>query len=295
MLFNTTLPMVGTIIILIIMVLFIVSAVMLFCIRWRYKGAAHIIRESEPGESSAFIQYVFDEYVNAYEKYGKDTNTPVIVSEAVGIKMRGTMAAERFVQHAGSLFVTLGLFGTFLGLSMSVGSLSELISGGTQDEWLNLMDTLGGGLMSSLSGMGVAFYTSLVGVACSILFTIIRAFWSPTAARELMEEELELWLDQDVAKTLHTEANKEELAMAQEIIAGMQEAGAAMKDTMVRTVGSMKNTMDAFSKTVSTFNEGVKGMTDLDYQMHGTIERLDVSVRSFKNSVDALTGIAKER
>ena len=46
--------------------------------------------------------------------------------------------------------------------------------------------------MSSLSGMGVAFYTSLVGVACSIVLTLLRAAFNPETLRQKLETQLEL-------------------------------------------------------------------------------------------------------
>ena len=42
----------------------------------------------------------------------------------------------------------------------------------------------------SASGMGVAFYTSLVGVGCSIVLTLLRSIFSPQSEREKLETEL---------------------------------------------------------------------------------------------------------
>ena len=59
----------------------------------------------------------------------------------VGSRLGGLLLCERYLNNAVSLFVTLGLFGTFLGLSMSVSSLTELISLSNTSEGLSLLDT----------------------------------------------------------------------------------------------------------------------------------------------------------
>ena len=79
-------------------------------------------------------------------------NTPAIITDVVSSRLSGLLLAERFLNNAVSLFVTLGLFGTFLGLSMSVTSLTELIGVSNSSEWLSVMDTVGGGLLSALFG-----------------------------------------------------------------------------------------------------------------------------------------------
>ena len=185
-----------------------------------------------------------------------------------------------------SLFVTLGLFGTFLGLSHSVSSLTELISYSNTSEWLSVLDSVGGGLMSALSGMGVAFYTSLVGVACSILLALLRSVFSPQAEREKLEARLELWLDHSVAPTLPTERAKDESEMVQQMIRAMDNAAESMQSTLKNATGELKLAIDssrapiaAFNKTVDSFNGGVRDFSEFNYNLRGTVERLDVAVR----------------
>ena len=160
-------PVTGVMVIAVISVLFILAIVLLFYLRIRYRileGKA----SGSKAESRGFRAAILKEYAAAYKQYGRDVNTPAIITDVVSSRLSGLLLAERFLNNAVSLFVTLGLFGTFLGLSMSVTSLTELIGVSNSSEWLSVMDTVGGGLLSALSGMGVAFYTSLFGAGCSI-------------------------------------------------------------------------------------------------------------------------------
>jgi len=185
-----------------------------------------------------------------------------------------------------SLFVTLGLFGTFLGLSLSVASLTELLEFSNGSEWLTVLDSVGSGLMSSLSGMGVAFYTSLVGVACSILLTILRAIFNPESLRHKLETQLELWLDHTVSPTLSTGAAKNEVELVHQMIDALNDAANAMDRTLHDASEAWQQTMEAgrghlsaFHKTVNNFNEGVRDFDEFNYNLRGTVERLDVAVR----------------
>ena len=162
-----TMPVTGMLVIAVIAILFILAVILLFYVRIRYRFLEGKARGNDP-EVRGFRSAVLKEYTAAYKQYGQDVNTPAIIADVVGSRLSGLLLCERFLNNAVSLFVTLGLFGTFLGLSMSVSSLTELIGLSNTSEWLSVLDSVGGGLMSALSGMGVAFYTSLFGAGCSI-------------------------------------------------------------------------------------------------------------------------------
>ena len=277
-------PAAGIIVIFVIAVLFILSLILLFHTYARYKRIARQVSEREVPDTR-FLRYTVNEFADAYKKYGTDTNTPAIVSEAVSSKLSGLLLCERFLNNAVSLFVTLGLFGTFLGLSLSVGSLTELISYSNTEEWLSVLDSVGGGLMSALSGMGVAFYTSLVGVACAILLTILRSIFSTAAARELMETRIELWLDQSVAATLPTLTAKDDVELVHQMIDALNAASASMDKTLKDATTGMQYSLAAFNKTVDSFNNSLHDFSEVDYNLRGTVERLDLSIRDITSAL----------
>ena len=213
-------------------------------------------------------------------------NTPAIITDVIATRLGGLLLCERFLNNAVSLFVTLGLFGTFLGLSLSVSSLTELISYSNTSAWLSVLDSVGDGLMSALSGMGVAFYTSLVGVACSIILTILRSIFSPQAARETLVNQTELWLDHIVAPQLPTNSAKDDATLVRRMIEALDKSTASMDRTLTTATNEFKETMvtekkmlEHFNGTVGKFNEGVRDFGEVDYNLRGTVERLDVSVR----------------
>lgn len=295
-----SMPASGIIVIAAIAILFVLAVLLLFYTWGRYKGLAGMVKGSLDRDNG-FLRFTVNDFADAYKKYGQDVNTPAIISNAVSTKLSGLLLCERFLANAVSLFVTLGLFGTFLGLSHSVSSLTELISYSNTSEWLSVLDSVGGGLMSALSGMGVAFYTSLVGVACSIILTLLRSIFSPQAERETLEARLELWLDHTVAPTLPTERAKDESEMVQQMVHAMDSASKTIERALQNATGNLKTAIDssrapitAFNKTVDSFNGGVRDFSEFNYNLRGTVERLDVTVRDLVSGLREVSRILEK-
>ena len=295
-----SMPASGIIVIAAIAILFVLAVLLLFYTWGRYKGLAGMVKGGLDRDNG-FLRFTVNDFADAYKKYGQDVNTPAIISNAVSTKLSGLLLCERFLANAVSLFVTLGLFGTVLGLSHSVSSLTELISYSNTSEWLSVLDSVGGGLMSALSGMGVAFYTSLVGVACSIVLTLLRSIFSPQTERETLEARLELWLDHTVAPTLPTERAKDESEMVQQMVHAMDSASQTMERALQNATGDLKTAIDssrapivAFNKTVDSFNGGVRDFSEFNYNLRGTVERLDVTVRDLVSGLREVSRILEK-
>ena len=120
----SSMPVSGVIVIVVILILFILAVIMLFGVCARYRRVSRLVADNQTSGND-FLRYTTAEFAAAYKRYGADVNTPAIISNAVGAKLSGALFCERFLNSAVSLFVTLGLFGTFLGLSHSVASLTE--------------------------------------------------------------------------------------------------------------------------------------------------------------------------
>ena len=287
-------PAIGIIVILIIAFLFALSLILLFYVSGRYKYLAHKAKGSPDG-CPLFLRYAAVQYEGAYERFGEDVNTPAIIADAFGAKLGGLLFCERFLNNAVSLFVTLGLFGTFAGLSLSVSSLSSLISFSSSDEWLSVLNSVGGGLMSALSGMGVAFYTSLVGVACSIILTILKTIVNPEGLRGKLETRVELWLDQEIAPELRTEAPKKDAELVRRMIDALKETAQEAEESLDSACKSLEHTSEvctrqiaAFDGSINKFNNGIHDFSEVDYNLRGSVERMDLVIRDLSATLKDL-------
>ncbi|MGX8692338.1 MAG: hypothetical protein ACSW8E_01090 [Clostridia bacterium] len=296
------LPVGGFVVIVVIGLLFVLSLLILFYTSARYRALAASSDGDGEGKRG-FLKALLAEFSASYQKYGRDVNTPAIISDVIGKKLGGLLLCERFLNNAVSLFVTLGLFGTFLGLSMSVSSLTKLISYSNTEEWLSVLDSVGGGLMSALGGMGVAFYTSLVGAGCSILLTILRTIFNPQTERERLETRLELWLDTEVAPTLATEAARDDADLINNMIHALNSSVTEIRQALgtaalayaestknasaalVKAAGSNKTALEVFDQTVDKFNNGVHDFSEVDYNLRGSVERMDLAVRDLASAM----------
>ena len=297
------LPAAGGIVIAVIVILFFAAVIMLFATYARYRALTRSVNLRSAETNDRLLADLKNEFSAAYRDYGESTNTPAIINNVFTARLGGGLLAERFMNAAVSAFVTLGLFGTFLGLSLSVSSLTDLISLSSTEEWLSILNSVGGGLVSALSGMGVAFYTSLVGVACAILFTLLRTVFNPQAEREKLETLLELWLDHTVAPTLKTEYAADDTARLMQLrddIRSYTEAiRTALNDCTARMDRTLRDTTDSlgqmieyskepltvFYDTVNTFGQNVRDFSEINYDLRGSVERMDITVRDLTSAL----------
>ncbi len=296
----------GTIVIAVILILFAIAVVILFTTYTRYRYLNHDIA-SRGGGKSAFASDLKSSFRTAYRLYGNNTNTPAIINSTLSDRLGTLLFFERFMNSAVSLFVTLGLFGTFLGLTLSVSSLTNLLKASNSEEWLSILNSVGSGLFSALSGMGVAFYTSLVGVACSIVFTLLRSIFNPQAQRETLETTAELWLDHVIAPQSETDAAmddqsrflqlKDELRMHAESVEKslgtctdqLEKVLTSATNSLGEMIRYSKEPLGIFYDTVQTFNQNVRDFSAVNYDLRGSIERMDLAVRDFGSAVARTT------
>ena len=113
------------------------------------------------------------------------------VLDGIGSRLDEDRELSRYMT---GLLIFLGLLGTFWGLILTIGSVSEVIqnmSVGTGDV-TNLFNQLKSGLAQPLQGMGVAFSSSMLGLASSIVLGFLDLTAGQAQAR--FYNELEEWL-----------------------------------------------------------------------------------------------------
>ena len=278
----------SVVVIAIILALFAVAVVMLFAVCAVYRRQSKLAAAGDIYRSH-MLHDALDDYTAAYRTFGEETNTPAIIGSAIRSHLGFPLFCERFLNSAVSLFVTLGLLGTFLGLSMSVSSLTKLLGSSSGAEWQIVLGSVGDGLMSALSGMGVAFYTSLVGVACSIVLTLLRSVCNPESVRAGLENEMELWLDHRTAPRLTTDHVSDDSELIKRMTVGLNSAAGTMDRALKESAAAMQKTMEEFNRSVGAFNGGVRDFSEFDYNLRGTVERLDVAIRDFSAAVRRVT------
>ncbi len=188
---------------------------------------------------------------------------------------------NEFCRYLPNLLVALGLLGTFLGITFNLFNLSLTI---TQLQRNNVTDVavLFQKLQSSLQGMGIAFITSLLAVACSALLTVVNLRWNTRLAKSQLILSLENYLDNVLQPTIEghgrldkavnriveqqhefltrfhdnvTAAMERSLGkVAEQIAAGNREAtelATRVYDRFSRAAGTIANAADEFDRAVA--------------------------------------------
>jgi hypothetical protein len=90
-----------------------------------------------------------------------------------------------------NLLLSFGLLGTFLGITTNLSSLSQTITQIDINDVRNLVEELN----RPLQGMGVAFTTSLIAIACSSLLTVLNLIWNTNVLKASLLSSLEDYID----------------------------------------------------------------------------------------------------
>lgn len=136
------------------------------------------------------------------QKYGHPLitdNDARLIKSKLGFRIRIQRGSVSFM---GGLLVMLGLIGTFWGLLLTIGSVSEAM-----DVIAEQADSLGssegagiGGIIQSISaplqGMGLAFSSSLFGLAGSLVVGFFN--YSCSQAQDKAIEDFSRWIDENI-------------------------------------------------------------------------------------------------
>lgn len=105
---------------------------------------------------------------------------------------------DNFSRILPNLLLSFGLLGTFLGITLNLSNLSQTISQADISDVRNLVAQLG----TPLQGMGIAFVSSLIAIACSSLLTIINLIWNTKLAKINYLNNVEDYIDNVVLPRL---------------------------------------------------------------------------------------------
>jgi methyl-accepting chemotaxis protein len=160
------------------------------------KKTRRLVDNQSEGIQPRFINLLQQRFTKASEKL-ENVNTIAIID---GIYHQETFTIFNFkIRHEQGEYITktlpnlllaFGLLGTFLGITLNLNSISQIINtGGT-----NIVD-LTSQLQQPLQSMGIAFITSLIGLFCSSILTIINLRYNISLEKNSLLNNLEDYLD----------------------------------------------------------------------------------------------------
>lgn len=214
------------------------------------------------------------------EKAGREvisTLTLRSVLDSIGARLDEARDISRYLT---GLLVFLGLLGTFWGLLETVGSIGKVIAAmPTGGEATVLFDELKTGLAAPLSGMGIAFSSSLFGLAGSLILGFLDL--QAGQAQNRFFYELEDWLStitQDISPAARGGFDSAEMRpVFDRMMAAINEAsggGKASSGAMVSLAEGIQNLVQHMRSEQQMIRNWVEYQAEQQQQIKALLERI---------------------
>ena len=218
---------------------------------------------------------------------GASSNRSILDSVATRID-----EAREFTRYLVSTLIFLGLLGTFYGLATTVPALVDTIRSlapQNGEQGVEVFSRLMNGLESQLSGMGVAFASSLLGLAGSLVVGLLELFAGHGQNR--FYRELEEWLSSITRVGFST--GDGDGSSEQTIIAGILDHMAQQMDKLqtifvsaetgrIEVDGKLSQLVDAFESMTrrldasDNYNDAMNRVADGQNRLVETLQELDL-------------------
>jgi hypothetical protein len=187
--------------VIITVLLVIIPSVVTICFRlalhkhlvFLEKRVRRLINRGERGNQPEIIQELERRFREASSNLER-VNTAALIDQVYSQEKILFLSCEQidyFCRNLPNLLIAFGLLGTFLGITVNLTSLSQALAQNNTND----INSLVGELQEPLKGMGIAFTTSLTGIFCSALLTIINLIKNTNVAKYKLISAIEDYLD----------------------------------------------------------------------------------------------------
>ena len=208
---------------------------------------------------------------------------------------------DSFCRILPNLLLSFGLLGTFLGITFNLASLSQTITQIDINDVRNLVEELD----RPLQGMGVAFTTSLVAIACSSLLTVLNLLWNTNLVKASLLSSIEDYIDNIYLPKIQPISSLEEaIAQFSRDFDGMvHKLGDTMENSLTRAFDKIQHSAVTFEQAAqaldnSRFPEKLATATNnlaiAQNQFSQSSLVLQKSTQSFEHNLDSMQKLTKK-
>jgi exonuclease VII small subunit len=206
--------------------------------------------------------------------------------------------ADAFTNTLPNLLIAFGLIGTFWGITSNLTNISSVVTSFSQSN--PDVGKLVQGLESPLQDMGIAFSTSLFGLLCGSLLTVINTWWNTSIAKHQLISSLEDYLDNicnkgntrlDLAIKTMVNQQKEFLDRFHENVGRVLAAsfGAAAENITKECYEANKLAINVYTKLDNAAGTIATGASTFQYaakSLESQTKNIANSLNEFKSGVD---------
>ncbi|MBE9045704.1 methyl-accepting chemotaxis protein [Pleurocapsales cyanobacterium LEGE 10410] len=208
---------------------------------------------------------------------------------------------DRLCRILPNLLLSFGLLGTFLGITFNLSNLSQTI---TQID-INDVRSLVEELNRPLQGMGVAFTTSLVAIACSALLTVLNLLWNTSIVKASLLNSLEDYVDNIFLPKIQPVSSLEEAIgqFSRDFDGMVHKLGDTIEQSMSKAFARIENSAVTFEQAANTidnsrFPEKLASATNnlaiAQNQFAQSSLVLQQSTQSFEHNLDSMQKLTKK-
>ena len=159
---------------------------------------------------------------------------------------------DSFCRILPNLLLSFGLLGTFLGITFNLANLSQTITQVDINDVRNLVEELN----RPLQGMGVAFTTSLVAIACSSLLTVLNLLWNTNVARASLLSSIEDYIDNIFLPKIQPVSSLEEAIsqFSQDFDGMVHRLGDTIEESMTKAFVRIQTSAATFEHAANTLD-----------------------------------------
>lgn len=246
-------------------------------IRLRYAGIDRELAQN-PGVAIPFshpvLQQIAEQVHRAALRDAPLPNTQAIIEQCVQSGLTSLLVGERFIRTSVGLMIILGLVGTFYRLTSSIGRLVRLVTadaaGGT-----DITQAITGGLTQALSGMSVAFTTSLFGIVAAMVMMLLNVFSNVTDRRSALMVKIEAIMDQRLASLAGNPKSTSDQSLELAI------------EAIGQSVTRLDEVMTRFDTALQNFSASTREFHDFNLHLKDNVQRMSLGFGDFSETLKA--------
>lgn len=295
-----------------IVLLFLFTVIFSIIIKRTYSNLIKDICDKENRKNKLFkyklMNEMIDDFNSALNNNIEEINTVAIVEKNLHREMKTIHVGERFLKKAVSLMIILGLLGTFYGLILSIKELVTMLS---QTQQIVGVEAITEGLINSITGMSVAFITSMFGIGASVLTNILSITFGVSDSRESLITHIEEYLDNtlmlsknglgavdadgNTALSISFDNFNEILTSNLRGLTNdiAEKIGEATGD-MILTAESLQNSVVKFDGALNRFADNTRDFSEFNHHLKSNIQRLSISLDDFSDNIDSNVKVMSE-
>jgi hypothetical protein len=226
-----------------------------------------------------------------------EINTQAIIERNFQSELGGLLLGERFGKSATGLMIILGLVGTFYGLTLSIGKLVGLVSGDVSGV-ADITQSVTRGLAQALSGMSVAFSSSLFGIGAAIVMTLVGVFFNVADRRAATMVRIEHYIDNVFRGQARPGEDVTEYGYDLGAV-GAAAAGSPRLEHMVasfgQSVAQLEKIVAHFDAALQNFSSSTRDFREFNHHLKDNIQRMSLSFGDLSETLKAQVAALKPR